>query len=219
MNTNRKSSTNRKINEYAAINPVPAADTKIISFLLDNKEMPHTIRAIALATGLNYRIAHGHVNALEKEGVIKTTATGNSRLCVICENGSNKLYEAEYARREALCQNKDVLVLRRRLEALPSCFIALLFGSHVKGTATPHSDIDILVIADDATLVETELSLWPEKIHLTTLRSKDAIELMRRKDYNVLAEAHKKGVILVGIEDYQRLLAHARREKNKGSGT
>ena len=120
------------------------------------------------------------------------------------------IFEAEYERRQELFKkNKDFRVIYRRLFELPFSFIALLFGSHAKGNATKHSDIDILTIGGDEREIHSIISLWPEKIHLTTVTYKDFIYMAKSKEFTVVSEAIKNNIILIGIEEYYRLLKNA----------
>lgn len=185
------------------------SEIKILKLLLNNKEQKFTIKKIAERTEINYRIAYEKALQLEKEGLIKITKVGNSKLCEFIYKFDNNVFEAEYERRKELFKNKNFLVLQRRLAELKFPFIALLFGSQAKGTATKHSDIDILTIGGDEKEIKITLSLLPEEIHLTTLTYKDFIHMAKSKEFTVVSEAIKNNIILVGIEEYYRLLKNA----------
>ena len=185
------------------------SDTKILKLLLDKKEDTFTIKKIAEALKINYRIAYEKVAILEKEGLLKITRAGNAKLCEFTDKFTNKVYEAEYSRRTDLFNDKDFLVLHNRLAELNFFFVALLFGSHAKGTASKHSDIDILTIGGDEKEIKATLSLLPDKIHLTTIKYSEFIRMAKSREFTVVSEAIKNNIILIGIDEYYRLLKNA----------
>jgi len=187
------------------------SDVQILKLLLDRKEERFTIKKIAEALKINYRIAYEKVAVLEKEGLIKVTRAGNSKICEFANKFNNKVYEAEYLRRMALFKNKDFLVLHNMLAELNFTFIALLFGSYAKGNANKHSDIDIIAIGGDEKEIQSTLSLFPDKIHLTHVGFKDFIQMAKSKEFTVVSEAIKNNIILIGIEEYYRMMENANR--------
>jgi len=112
-------------------------------------------------------------------------------------------------RRKELFKNKDFLIIHNRLSELKFSFIALLFGSHAKGTADRYSDIDILTIGGNEKEIKATISLLPDKIHLTTLDYENFIHMAKSKEFTVVSEALKNNIILIGIEEYYRLLSNA----------
>lgn len=182
---------------------------KILKLLLSKKEGRFTIKKIAEALKINYRIAYEQVIVLEKEGLLNVTKTGNSKLCEFTGRFDQKVFQAEYSRRKDLFRNKDFLVIYKRLAELKFPFIALVFGSYAKGTAGRHSDIDILTIGGDEKAIKKTISLLPDKIHLTTLSYEDFIHMTKSKEFTVVSEASKNNIILIGIEEYYRLLSNA----------
>ncbi len=185
------------------------SDIQILKFLLDNKEGRFTIKKISDSLKINYRIAYEQAMKLEKEGLIKITRAGNSNLCELTYKYNSKVYEAEYMRRMGLFRNKDFLVIRNRMAELNFIFIALLFGSHAKGKANKHSDIDILTIGGNEKEIRSTLSLLPDNIHLTSITAEDFIHMAKSKEFTVVSEALKNNIILIGIEEYYRLLSNA----------
>jgi predicted nucleotidyltransferase/predicted transcriptional regulator len=183
---------------------------RILKLLLDKKEERFTIKKMAEALKINYRIAYEQTMNLGKEGLLKITKTGNSNVCEFASKFDNKVFEAEYLRRKELFKKKDFLIIHNRLAELKFPFIALLFGSHAKGTANRHSDIDILTIGGDEKEIHATISLLPDKIHLTTLNYENFINMAKSKEFTVVSEAIKSNVILIGIEEYYRLLSNAR---------
>ncbi len=185
------------------------SDIAILKLLLGRKDEKFTIKKIAEALKINYRIAYEQAMALEKGGLLKITKTGNSNFCEFTYAFDSRVFEAEYARRKELLKNRDFLVLHNRLAELRFPFIALLFGSHAKGVADKHSDIDILTIGGDAKEIKAAVSLLPYKIHLTSVDYENFIAMAKSREFTVVSEALKNNVILIGIEEYYRLLSNA----------
>ena len=184
---------------------------KIIKLVLSKKEERFTIKKIAESLKINYRIAYEQAQKLEKEGLLKITKTGNSNICEFSGKFNEKIFEAEYSRRKDIFKNKDLMVLHSRLVELKFPFIALLFGSHAKGTANRHSDIDILTVGGSQKEIQAALDLLPDKIHLTAIGYEDFISMVKSKEFTVVSEAIKNNIILIGIEEYYRVMENANR--------
>ena len=185
------------------------AEIKVLKLLISNREEKFTIKKIAERAKINYRIAHEKVSQMEKEGLVSVVKTGNTKICEFTNKFDKSVFEAEYERRGDLLKNKDFLVLYKRLSGLQFSFIALLFGSYAKGKANKHSDIDLLTIGGDEKEIRSIISLWPEKIHLTLVAYKDFIHMSKSREFTVVGEAIKNNIILVGIEEYYRLIENA----------
>src|SRR3989344_7551124 len=185
------------------------SEIRILQLLLNNRDAKFTIKKIAESLKINYRIAYEKVLELEKDGLIRITKTGNSKTSEFTNVFNNKVFEAEYERKCDLFKNKDFLVLHNRLAELKFPFIALLFGSHAKGTANKHSDIDILVIGENDKEIRAALSLLPDKIHLTAVTCENFIHMAKSREFTVVSEAIKNNIILIGIEEYYRMLKNA----------
>ncbi|MBU1976198.1 MAG: nucleotidyltransferase domain-containing protein [Nanoarchaeota archaeon] len=186
------------------------SDVKILKLMLDHKEERFTIRQISQRLKINYRIAHEQVGILEKEGLLMVVRVGKARLCELSNKFNHRVFEAEASRRDNLLMNKDIRVLHKRLSELNFNFIALVFGSYAKGTAKKHSDIDILTIGGDEKELKRTISLLPNAIHLTAVEESDFVTMAKSREFSVVSEAIKNNVILLGIEDYYRLLSNAR---------
>jgi predicted nucleotidyltransferase len=186
------------------------SDIKILKLLLGRKNEKFTIKKMAETLKMNYRIAYEQAMKLEKEGLIGITRTGNSNICEFTYGFDGRVYEAECLRRaELFRKNSDFRVMYKMLSELKFPFIALLFGSHAKGTAGKHSDIDILAIGGDEKEIRSKLSLLPDNIHLTAVSYKSFIDMAKSKKFTVGSEAMENNVILIGIEEYYRLLKNA----------
>jgi predicted transcriptional regulator len=184
------------------------SEIKILKLLISNRQEKITIKKIAERAGINYRIAYEKVLYLEKKGLIKVTKAGNTKLCEFTDKFDILVFEAEYERRSELFRNRDFLVLYKRLSELKFPFIALLFGSYAKGKATKNSDIDLLVVCEEnrEKRIQEIFDMFPLKIHPTFTNFGDFTAMLKTKEFSVVSEAAANNIILVGIEDYYRMI-------------
>jgi predicted nucleotidyltransferase len=184
--------------------------SKIIRVLLERQEEELNIAKISKYSRIDYKNTYNIIKDLEKNGLVVVKLFGKNKRVILNKKVHPLIFRAEYERRQDLFRkNKDFKVLYRRLSELQFPFIALLFGSYAKGKATKHSDIDLLIVGGDEKEINSVISLWPEKIHLTSVTYKDFIYMAKSKEFTVVSEAIKNNIILIGIEEYYRLLANA----------
>ncbi len=185
---------------------------EILKLLISNKEEAYSIRKISQLRDINYKSAYIALKFLAKEKIVDLKKMGNTIICTFNNNFNNFVFKAEYLRREDLFKNKDFLIIHNRLSELKFPFVALLFGSYAKGTAKKHSDVDILTIGGNEEKIGRALSLLPDKIHLTSVSYESFIRMAKSKDMSVVSEALKKNILLIGIEEYYRLLSNAKNQ-------
>ncbi|HIH39078.1 nucleotidyltransferase domain-containing protein [Candidatus Woesearchaeota archaeon] len=181
----------------------------ILQLLIENKEEKWSIRQISLQRRINYKSAYQAVKKLEKEGVVNLEKMGNVTLCSFNSKCNSTTFAAEEGRRNEAIRDKKVSAVFSSLDDIPELYIALLFGSQVKGTAARSSDIDLLIISEQVQKIQEELSVLPLQIHITALTLKEFISMLKSKERTIVSEAVKKNIILVGIEDYYRVLGNA----------
>lgn len=184
-------------------------NTKILVYLLDNKGQRFTINHISKALNINYRIAHQTIKSLERERLIRTEKAGSSLLCSLTFEFNEKVFTAEYQRAQKLLKNRIFRMVHKRFSEIHQNFILLLFGSYARNNAGKHSDIDLLAITENEKELRETAELIPLDIHLTTTTYSSFIRMIRSKEVTVGSEAFKNNVILIGIEDYYRLLKNA----------
>jgi len=184
----------------------------ILRILIENTGEKWSIRKLSKLRKINYKSAYNAVMALEKQGVVSLQKLGNMTLCSFNGKFNPFVFKIEYERRNDLLKDKNFKVIYSRLDEIKSPFIALLFGSWAKKTATKNSDIDILFIADDkiGKEVKQTISLIPLKIHPTIVSYEEFIEMANSRQFSVVTEAIKNNVILNGIESYYGFLKNAR---------
>jgi hypothetical protein len=183
---------------------------EILKLLINSRGETYSIRKISQLRGINYKSAYIALKFLAKEKIVDLKKIGNTIICKFNDNFNDLVFKAEYLRRQDLFKNKDFLIIHNRLAELKFPFIALLFGSYAKGTQKKYSDIDILTIGGDEEAIKTASSLLPDKIHLTLLNHESFIRMAKSKELTIVSEALKKNIILIGIEEYYRLLKNTK---------
>jgi len=186
--------------------------TEILKLLIGNREESFSIRKISLLRKINYKSAYISLKALEKDGIVDLKRIGNTIVCKFNDKFNDLVFRAEYLRREDLFKNKNFLIIHNRLAELKFPFILLMFGSYAKGTQTKHSDIDLLLIINKENFgaVKNQISILPLNTHLTNVSYESFIRMATSKEFSVVSEALKKNIILIGIEEYYRLLKNAK---------
>lgn len=181
---------------------------EILKLLIENREETYSIRKISLLRKINYKSAYNSLKNLEKEGIAELKRAGNTFICSFNNNFNDLVFKAEYERRETLFKKREFPVIYNSLKKLEFPFILLLFGSHIKGTANKHSDIDLLLISDEKYFkkVQDKLNISPQDIHLTPVTYEDFFRMAKSKEFSVVSEVIKKNIILIGIDEYYRLL-------------
>jgi len=181
---------------------------KILKFLIENKEKNLNINEISNTLAIDYKLTYLNVQKLYHQGLINIKKYGNVKICTLNNLFNEDIFLVESNRRQELLNNKDFLVLYTKLHKINSQFILIVFGSYAKGTATKHSDIDILLVSNKENLkvVESEIEITPLNIHLTFVSYEDFVKMLMTKEQTLVSEAIKKNIILFGVEDYYRIL-------------
>jgi len=182
----------------------------ILKLLIENQEKTFSIRQIAIIRKINYKSAYNAIQSLAKEGVISLENKGNITLCSFSRKFNDSVFIVEDYRLHELLKNKNFQIIYNRICKVNAQFILLLFGSYAKKQESKHSDIDLLVISNDAKPIEVQIKLLPLNIHLTSITYENFIALLKSKEFTVVSEAIKHNILLFGIEDYYRLINNAR---------
>lgn len=189
------------------------SEIKILKLLLDKKDEKFTIRKISEAAGLNYRIAYEKVMLLEKEGLMRITKAGNSKICELTYRFDVKIFEAEQARRDELLKNKNLSVMLDSFMGISSkLFVLLVFGSYAKKTNTKFSDIDLMFIVPDEAEknldkeIQTIAFTLPLKIHISVFKESEFRAMKNSKEATVGSEAIKNNIVLYGVEPYYGMI-------------
>lgn len=183
-------------------------ETKIIRVLLEERDRGYTIRDVARKIGSDYRIVHIATARLLGKHVVEKRKVGRATEIKLSNRWSREVFEAEFERRERLLRDKGIAVLYEKLLRLPFSFVALVFGSYARGKAKKGSDIDLMIVCEKGREKELEgaIALLPLRIHPTILTYGEFLQMARSKAFNVVNEALKSNVLLVGLEEYYRLI-------------
>lgn len=186
-------------------------DAALIRALIERGEEKTSIRGLSEELGMDYKNAYGIVKRLEKEGLISLEKVGNSNVCKLARKPHPLIYEAENERRENLLKDSKINAIYEKLKVLQFPFMALVFGSHAKGEAKKGSDVDLMVICEKGREkgIEDVVSILPFDIHLVPLTPEEFLSMAKSREFSVVSEAIKRNVILIGIEEYYRLMQDA----------
>ena len=178
----------------------------LLRLLIENQDEKFSIRKFSILRKINYKSAYNAVMKLKDDSLVNLDRIGNTICCSFTRSFDPLVFSVEYERRKDLFKNKDFKVLQSYFEDINYQFIILLFGSQVKKTQTKHSDIDLLIITEEDEEIKDKISLIPLNIHPTIITNKEFLIMAKSKEFSVVSEAMRKNIILIGIEDYYRLL-------------
>lgn len=180
----------------------------IVIALIERPNEQITINRLSQELDIDYKNVYNIVKKLERDNLIFLEKNGNAYNCILNKEVHPIIFEAEFNRRNNFLKKKSFKVLADKLSKLNFPFIALIFGSYAKGTESKNSDIDLMVICENIRDKEIQrtISLFPQDIHLITLTSEEFHSMANSKEFSVVAEAISNNIILIGIEDYYRML-------------
>lgn len=181
---------------------------QIVRALVEKSYKKTNIRQLSQELSINYSNTYYAIKRLQNEGLISLEKLGNSYNCILNKKVHPMIFQVEYERKNDFIKNKNIKALNSKLNALKFSFIALIFGSYAKGNATKVSDIDLVIISEKNRVKDFErtTSLLPLDIHLVTLTYEEFFSMALSKEFNVISEAMDVNIILIGIEDYYRMV-------------
>ncbi len=183
--------------------------SRIIKVLLERQEEELNIAKISRYSQIDYKTTFNAIKDLERNGLVLAKPFGKTKKITLNKKVDPLIFDAEFERRQELFKkNKNLKIIYKRLFELQFPFITLLFGSQAKGKATRHSDIDLLIVCEEKRKqsIQDVLELFPLKIHPTFTNFENFILMLKTKEFNVVSEAVKNNIILVGTEDYYRII-------------
>jgi DNA-binding Lrp family transcriptional regulator len=180
----------------------------IVKALIEKNGEKISINRLSEKLEIDYKNVYNIVKKLEKESLVSLEKFGNAYNCILNKKVHPLIFQAEFERRKKLLENGDLKVLHRKLADLNFPFIALIFGSYAKGKESNNSDIDLMVISEKnrENQVQRNVSLFPLNIHLVSLNFEEFSSMTKSKEFNVVTEAIMANILLIGIEDYYRML-------------
>ena len=186
---------------------------KVIMALLDDGCKKPSIKQLSHDLNMNYSNVYTIVKKLQKSNLVSLEKIGGAYVCRLLKKVDPLIFHAEYLRcKDLLNKNKNLQVLNMKLNSLKFPFTALIFGSYAKGKKSKTSDLDLMIISEIAREKEFEklVNLLPLDIHLVTFNFDEFLSMAKNLDFSVVSEALNLNIILVGIEDYYRVLENVR---------
>lgn len=193
------------------LEPLTKTSTEILAFLSSRIRESFTVRQIAEAIGKDYKITYTMTMRLSEQHYIIAEKKRPVTYCRLnLQGNSSVLAYIEGVRASRFFEKyKDIEILINDLTSKISLpfFTLILFGSHVKGTASPRSDLDVLLIIPERSFeqeVETAVGsvqrVSPQGIHETVLTYSEFLELLKQKKPNVAWEAIDNRIVPYGAE-------------------
>ena len=190
---------------------------EILAYLSSKLRESFTVRQIAGGIGQDYRITYVMTMRLARQKYIIAEKRRPVTHCRLNLKGNSALLayiEAIHASR-FLAKHRDIEVIANGLrEKIASPFFTMiLFGSHVKGTASKRSDLDVLFVVQNKD-AEKEISsavgsvarITPIGIHDVILTSEEFAQLLRERKPNVAWEAVDDRIVPYGAEPLFKFL-------------
>ncbi len=202
---------------------------KVLAYLSRRLGSKVTMNAISEDLELSYGHLHTTAYKLQSEGVIRMEQVGNYKLLSI--NWDSALAIAELAKVHVKIA-QEVLARSKKLGKLPELVRKLgehrdvlsivLFGSQARLEARKTSDIDLIVIVNErGNALKSVVEEIKSEIRAFEVREFLKIQpfivdfamfkrmLQSREELNVGKEALKEGVILLGYENYWKIVGDA----------
>jgi len=186
-------------------------EEKILKYLLENNTERISILKIAHDLNVDYKNVYETIAKLEPE-LIKKEKIGNTNLIKFNFNFNEKIYSVEDKRRRKLLDiNKGLKLVLEDIKSLNyPFFIVLVFGSIVKETNNPKSDVDICIISENKAKTKelaSKLAILPLHLDVQEFTPEEFESMLRKKEDSVAGEIVKNNVVLYGAENYYNLVS------------
>ncbi len=199
------------------LEPPSKTSVEILAYLGSKLRERFTVRQIARGIGRDYRITYVMTMRLARQKYIIAEKRRPVTYCRLNLKGNFALlaYIEGIRASRFLAKHRDIEVIASGLgDKITSPFYAMiLFGSHVKGTASKRSDLDVLLLVPNKEM-EREVSssvgsvarISPMGIHDVTLTSEEFAELLRERKPNIAWEALDNRIVPYGAEPLFKML-------------
>lgn len=200
------------------IEPLTKTSVEILAYLSSKLRESFTVRQIANGIGRDYRITYEMTMRLVRQRYVIAEKRRPVTYCRLNLKGNSALF----AYIEGICASRFLarhreigIIVKDVLDNIASPFFSMIiFGSHVKGTASKRSDIDVLFVIPDRKL-ENEISsavgsverISPIGIHEVILTNEEFMGLLRERKSNVAWEAVDSRIVTYGAQPLFRMLA------------
>jgi predicted nucleotidyltransferase len=199
------------------LEPLSKTSIEILAHLSSRIRERFTVRQIAEAIGKDYKITHVMTMRLSNQHCIIAEKKPPVTYCRLNLKGNSALLAYIEAIRASrfFAEHRDLEILVSDLTSKISSpfFTPILFGSHVKGTATARSDLDVLFVIPERKF-EKEVTatvgsiqhVSPLGIHETILTNIEFMDLLKQKKPNVAWEAVDNRIVPYGAEMLFKML-------------
>lgn len=184
---------------------------KILKFLIENKEPPHSIMEISRQLKSDYKNTSQALEKLNPK-IYSKKRQGNAYLIEFSPNNETEtLFIEEKRKEELLLKNSKLRLIEEDIKEVKYPFMTvLIFGSFAKWKNTSDSDIDVCIISDNEKktkqLIE-KLSLLSLKLEIQEFTTEEFISMIEKKQNNLGNEIVKSNIILYGKEAYYNLIS------------
>jgi len=199
------------------LEPLSKTSVEILAYLSSKPRESFTVRQIAGGIGQDYRITYVMTMRLARQKYIIAEKRRPVTYCRLNFRGNYALlaYIEGIRASRFLAKHRDIEVIVNGLrEKITSPFFTMIvFGSHVKGTASEGSDLDILLVIPNkgmenivSSAIGSVTRISPMGIHGVALTSEELAQLLREKKPNVAWEALDSRIVPYGAEPLFRML-------------
>jgi predicted nucleotidyltransferase len=199
------------------LEPLSKTSVEILAYLSSKLRETFTVRQIAAGIGRDYRITYVMTMRLARQKYIIAEKRRPVTHCRLNLKGNSALLAYIEAIRAGrfLAKHRDIEVIANGLleKIASSFFTMILFGSHVRGTASKRSDLDVLVVIpkkemerDFSSAVGSVARISPVGIHEVILTNEEFAQLSRENKPNVVWEALDNRIVPFGAESLFKIL-------------
>ena len=197
--------------------PMTKTSVEILAHLSSRIRESFTVRQIADAIGKDYKISHVMTMRLAKQNYIIAEKRRPVTYCKLnLKSNSSILAYIEGIRvSRFFAKHRDLeIIVSELLSKIASPFFTMiLFGSHVKGTASERSDVDIIFLIPDrkfekevTSAVGSVKHISPIGIHEIVLTSDEFTDLLKQKTSNIAWEAVDNRIVPYGAQTLFKIL-------------
>ena len=197
--------------------PLTKTSVEILAHLSSRIRESFTVRQIAYAIGKDYKISHVMTMRLAKQHYIiaekrrpvtycKLNLKSNSSILAYIEGIRVSRFFAKH-------RDSEIIVDELLSKIASPFFTMILFGSHVKGTASERSDVDIIFLIPDrkfekevTSAVGSVKHISPIGIHEIVLTSDEFTDLLKQKTSNIAWEAVDNRIVPYGAQTLFKIL-------------
>jgi len=180
----------------------------ILSILFKDFSTEYNSRSVSSKVGLSHAGAFKILKKMEQKEIVKSRLVGKARIYTLNLENPLTSREIDTALTIEALQHKRWIEEFKQLEG--NARFVLLFGSALKNEQSAR-DIDLLVVADKKDyrlvrkIIDERNKVSNKPIHLV-FQTPDDFRFDLRRRYKVTLEMIKTGVVLIGQDEFRRIL-------------